>query len=170
MTATEDRQTASRMLRSAIEELRTCVESVRDSTELPLTVKFALMYRTRLDLDDVVGTDDKPGVIRGWLRDMDAAMQDAMAEIGVESMPTDMGITPYIHKQLWTNLKQGADKEAACVALKANGYEQYVSESYNTMTLSAKARELERDGESFPQAVLEHIETTEKVSIRARRA
>ena len=128
------------------------------------------MYRTRLDLDDVVGTDDKPGIIRGWLRDMDPAMQDAMAEIGVESMPTDMGITPYIHRQTWANLKEGADKASAIEALKHNGYEQYVSESYNTSTLSAKARELERDGQSFPQAVLEHIEVKEKPSIRARRS
>ena len=164
------RQQASTELSEVIHRLRTLVDSVRGDVSIPLRARFALMYRTRLDIEDIVGTDDKAGLIRGWLRDMDEAMQNDLAEVGEDSIKTDMGVTLYIHRQEWANVREGSTREQAVAALKANGFEAFVSETFNTNTLSSKVRELHANDDDLPVAVQEHIAVTEKKSIRARRA
>ena len=54
-------------------------------------------------------------------------------------------ITIYIHNQVWAKAKDG-DKDAVTKVLKRCGLKDYVSETYNTNSLSAYVRERIADG------------------------
>jgi hypothetical protein len=125
--------------------------------------KFAALYREKLELQDRLNQVTKE------LGEMQEPMLDFFGDAGMQSVSVD-GITLYIHEQIWANTAEGSTKELACEALVANGFGEFVSPGFNTSTLSAKAREMERNGESFPEAVLAHIKVAPKVEIRARRS
>lgn len=55
------------------------------------------------------------------------------------------GKTAYLHRQLWVKVAEAVTKEQAAEALKEAGLDDYVSETFNTNSVSAFARELEKD-------------------------
>lgn len=55
------------------------------------------------------------------------------------------GKTAYLYRQLWVYAAEGQSKEAVMEALKKAGLGEYVSETFNTNSVSAFARELEKD-------------------------
>lgn len=65
---------------------------------------------------------------------------------------------------IWANAKPGMQEEA-CAALIANGFAAFVRPTFNVSTLSSRAREMERNGEQWPEAVLEVLSVTPKVQI-----
>lgn len=79
-------------------------------------------------------------------------------------------VTVYVEEKLWAGTKEGSTSDQACIALQENGYEHLVHPTFNTNTLSAVARELARDGQTFPVAVLEHVSTSVTTKIRGRRS
>jgi hypothetical protein len=77
------------------------------------------------------------------------------------------GRTVYIHRQLWAKPKDG-DKNAVCEALRGCGLGQYVSETFNTNSLSAYIRELEQQQQPVPEPLAAVIETSEVFRLRTR--
>lgn len=55
------------------------------------------------------------------------------------------GKTAYLHRQLWVYAAEGVEKQAVMQALKAAGLNDYVNETFNVQSVSAFARELEKD-------------------------
>jgi len=74
----------------------------------------------------------------------------------------------YVNSELWVNAKPG-EQAQACAALIANGFADFVSPTFNVSTLSAEARGMANRKETFPDAVLEHLDLNTKVQIRGRR-
>jgi hypothetical protein len=77
-------------------------------------------------------------------------------------------ITIYIHNQVWAKAKDG-DKDAVTKVLKRCGLKDYVSETYNTNSLSAYVRERIADGRTLQPTLRDVIEISEVPSIRGRR-
>lgn len=55
------------------------------------------------------------------------------------------GKTAYLHRQLWVYAADGIDKDAVAEALKKAGLGDYVKETFNVQSISAFARELEKE-------------------------
>ena len=125
--------------------------------------RFAALYREKLELQDRLNQVTKE------LGEMQESMLDFFGDAGMQSVNVD-GVTLYIHEQIWANTAEGSSQEEACAALAANGFAEFVAPRFNTQSLSAKAREMERNGESFPEAVIQHIKVAPKIEIRARRS
>ncbi len=125
--------------------------------------RFATLFREKKELDDRLTE------VKKELDALQEPMLNYFADAGIESVKVD-GVTLYIHSQLWANTKEGSTPEQACAALKAGGLESFVNERFNTQTLSAYARELERKGESLPEVALEHVAVQAKIEIRGRRS
>jgi hypothetical protein len=87
-----------------------------------------------------------------------------LVESGVQNMRVnDRSI--YLAEELYVGAE---DKEAVCEVLKAMGMEDLVKESYNTNTLSAYVRELERTGEGVPFALADVIKINRRTRVRVR--
>ena len=69
-----------------------------------------------------------------------------MEESGISNMKMD-GRTIYLHKQTWVRAN---DKTEACAYMKEHGLEDYVKEDFNTNSLSAYYREMEKSDEPLP--------------------
>ena len=87
---------------------------------------------------------------------------------GVQSTKVD-GLTVYIHRQLWALAKDG-EKGKVCDALEGAGLQDFIQRTYNTQTLSAYVRELQRNGETLPPDVAGTLNIEEKYSLRTRRS
>ncbi len=55
------------------------------------------------------------------------------------------GKTAYLHRQLWVYAADGVPKETVAEAIKKAGLGDYVKETFNIQSISAFARELEKD-------------------------
>jgi hypothetical protein len=55
------------------------------------------------------------------------------------------GKTAYLHRQLWVYAAEGKPKDAVMAAMKEAGLGDYVNETFNIQSVSAFARELEKD-------------------------
>lgn len=78
-------------------------------------------------------------------------------------------VTLYIHRQLWAKPKDG-DRQAVISTLKTCGLSDFVTENYNSNTLSAYVRERLANGDQLQPTLDSVIEAEEVVSIRGRRA
>lgn len=124
---------------------------------------FATLYREKLELQDRLNAVTKE------LEGLQEPMLNYFADAGMSSAKVD-GLTIYINTQLWANTKDGSTPEQACEALVAGGFGEFVAPRFNTQSLSARAREMAKNGEEWPASVLEHIKVAEKVEIRGRRS
>ena len=98
------------------------------------------------------------------------------------SKVTRNGYTVYLNETLWAKLRpaqfdeegrlicSAATSEDVTEALKACGLGQFVSEKYNTQTLSAQLREWERDGVAMPPELAEVLTSSKVHSARVRKA
>ena len=86
------------------------------------------------------------------------------------------GVTLYVHRQLWAGA--AGDKQQACEALKRAGLLDYVTENFNTQSLSAWVREqvaladdddLEDVYDALPPEFRDAINVSERFELRARR-
>lgn len=100
---------------------------------------------------------------------IEQALLEEFAQDGVQSMSVD-GMTVYLQRTLWARLSDGATREQAIDALRDAGLDHFVAESYNTQTLSSWLRDLEREEEPLPEALVGVIEGSEKYAIRTRRS
>ena len=88
---------------------------------------------------------------------------------GMASVKTKSGATVYMQRQVWARAKDG-DKDRAAAALKHAGLTEFVSETFNTNTISAWFRECEREERPVPEEVAEAFQLDEVFSARVRGA
>lgn len=101
------------------------------------------------------------------------ALQDILleqfAEEGVQKVSVN-GVTTYLRRDLWAKVEEGASREQVVEGLKACGMGQFVSETYNTQTVSAWLRDLEREGEPLPEELTGVLTSSEVFTLRNRKA
>jgi len=66
----------------------------------------------------------------------------------------------YVERKLWAKAKDG-DKPAVCKALKRCRLGDYVEETFNTNSLSAYVRELDREGKPLSPALASVLDVSE---------
>lgn len=111
------------------------------------------------------------GEIQGKLQALEEPLMRAMVDEGVESLPvtTDAGrMTIYVHRQIWA--KSRGDREACCAALESAGLGDFVTQNFNTHTISAYFRELLKDGGEIPPEILGAFNLNEFTTLRARQS
>lgn len=99
---------------------------------------------------------------------LEAKLLKDFEDSGTDKVRVD-GVTVYLHRQLWAGAVDG-DKEAACAAIKAAGFAEYVSESFNAQSFSALVREWDKQGEPMPPEFEGKIKVSEVFQIRTRRS
>ena len=87
---------------------------------------------------------------------------------GVDSIRAG-GFTIYLERTLWAGAVDG-DNEALMKALKRAKLGVYVKTSVNTQSLSAYARELDRNGKKPPPSLKPHLKVTEVFKVKARKS
>ena len=105
------------------------------------------------------------------MRRIELALITELLDNEIDSLPIKMEggrkMTIYLHRQKWAKAKEG-DREAVVAALKEEGLTEFLSENYNTSTLSAFVREADRDGEELPERLTETLDIDIVTSIRGR--
>lgn len=97
---------------------------------------------------------------------LDAAKAGALRYFevnGVDNVSAG-GYTVYLRRQLWAKV---IDPEAAIRILPEIGWDDYVKPKINSQTLSARLRELDRDGVPIPSELDGVIGVSEVFEIRA---
>lgn len=89
---------------------------------------------------------------------------EAMAESSIGSMKI-LDKTIYIDRRLWAKYE---DRGKAIEALKKAGYSSYVTETFNSNSLSALIREFEANGEGFPKEFDGAITKNEVFKLKVR--
>ena len=87
---------------------------------------------------------------------------------GMERVSID-GRTVYIERKLWAKAKDG-DKSAVCKALRRCRLGDYVEETFNTNSLSAYVRELDREERQLPPTLPAVLDISEVFKLRTRRS
>lgn len=100
---------------------------------------------------------------------LETELLEEFAEAGVPRM-TINGRTVYVHRQLWAKREADVDMAQACKALIDAGVGQFVTESYNSQTLSAWMRDLEKADTPLPPELDGILTSTEKFSLRTTKA
>lgn len=80
------------------------------------------------------------------MSEKEPVLREQFAMAGVQRTTLD-GRTVYMHRSTYAGLAPDIDKAQAIEALKKAGYTQYVSEGYNSNSLSALLREFDKAGE-----------------------
>lgn len=105
--------------------------------------------------------------IKNRLAEIEPMLLDMWAEAGLNKITVD-GVSMFIHTQLWAGVADGATREDAVNGLKAAGLGDFVTENYNSNSLSAYFREQAKNGDMEAIELPEGIKLTEKFSIRTR--
>jgi hypothetical protein len=87
---------------------------------------------------------------------------------GFEKISID-GRTVYVERKLWAKAKD-VNKAAVCKALKRARLGDYVEETFNTNSLSAYVRELDREDRPLPLGLRDVLEVSEVFKLRTRRS
>ena len=130
-----------------------------------LAKKVAKMIAKKRQLeDDLRAVKEDIAQHEPQLLDEMVANQLERLQIPVEGQK----ISIYIHRQLWTKPKE--DRAEVVSVLKKCGLSDFVSENYNSNSLSAYVRERLANGEKLQPTLEKCVELTEVVSIRGRRS
>lgn len=105
--------------------------------------------------------------IKNRMAEIEPLLLDMWAESGLDRMTVD-GVTMFIHTQLWAGVADGFTREQAVGGLKAAGLGDFVTENYNSNSLSAYFREQVKQSDIEAIELPEGIKVTEKFSIRTR--
>jgi hypothetical protein len=100
-----------------------------------------------------------------------------LADNCIDSIKVD-GRTVYTKRELWASAADG-DTARTCEVLKANGFDDYVKETFSTQSLSSYVRELDKSFEGdrpdnpvelLPEVLRPVIKVTEKYRLQSRKA
>ncbi len=118
--------------------------------------------------------DRQLAIAKGKAEKTEEVLKGMMEEGCVKSLKLDMGLTIYLHRQIWGGVAEGQDKSALIEQLKIDDDTNFlITEGYNANKLAAWVRELPRDEEDLPviPVILSGLlVSTEKVSVRARKS
>jgi hypothetical protein len=96
---------------------------------------------------------------------LETIVLDQFAEEGVDSIKVD-GKLVKMGMLLWASPKNKDDRSEACEFLKENGLEAFVSETFNTTSISAHCRAIrDNDDEELPEGFEDVFKLTEKYKI-----
>lgn len=98
------------------------------------------------------------------IAEIEEALLEEFGNAGVSSIKTDTA-TVSMRRELWATCK-GGDYERACAALKAAGLDEFVQPRFNSSTLSAYFRELDREHIPIPAALEGAIDVAETFKLR----
>lgn len=111
--------------------------------------------------------EDKLKEVKARQAQIEERVQEVFAETGMQNVRI-AGLTVYLERKLWAKREEGVTMEEACAALKEAGLGDLVTEGYNSHTLSAYLRELERTNQPLPPELEGKITAAEVFSVRAR--
>lgn len=103
--------------------------------------------------------------VKREIAELQPQVLDMFAREGIQHIKID-GKILYLRKQLWAGLQDGVTREDAIQSLKQHGLDDYVSESYNLIQVSAHFRELARESDDY--VLPEGFKVTEKFTISLR--
>lgn len=98
------------------------------------------------------------------IQELEESLLEQFGEAGISSVRAEGG-TVSLSRQLWATCADG-DYSRACAALHAAGLDEFVQPRFNSNTLSAYFRELDRDGRPIPKALEGAIDVAERFSLR----
>jgi len=85
------------------------------------------------------------------IAEIDPIVVEFFQRHGVDKETID-GVTVYLRRELWAGREENVDMPTACAALQEAGLPDYVEPRFNTNSLSAYARELDRQGTTIVEA------------------
>ena len=106
--------------------------------------------------------------IKAEAAELEGLLLPQFEQSGMERVSID-GRTVYVERKLWAKAKDG-DKPSVCKALKRCRLGDYVEETFNTNSLSAYVRELDREGRQMPPSLVAVLEVSEVFKLRTRRS
>ena len=106
--------------------------------------------------------------IKAEASELEGLLLPQFEQSGMERVSID-GRTVYVERKLWAKAKDG-DKPAVCKALKRCRLGDYVEETFNSNSLSAYVRELDREGRHLPPSLVSVLEVSEVFKLRTRRS
>jgi hypothetical protein len=106
--------------------------------------------------------------VKAEAAELEALLLPQFEQSGLERVAID-GRTVYVERKLWAKAKDG-DKAAVCKALKRCRLGDYVEETFNTNSLSAYVRELDREGRPLPPSLATVLDVSEVFRLRTRRS
>jgi hypothetical protein len=124
--------------------------------------RFVALEERRRQLEAEIDT------LKAEAAELEMSLLPQFEQGGLERVSID-GRTVYIERKLWAKAKEG-DKAAVCKALKRAHLGDYVEETFNTNSLSAYVRELDREGRPLPPSLREVLEVSEVFKLRTRRS
>lgn len=124
--------------------------------------RFVSLEERRRQLEAEIDT------IKAEASELEGRLLPQFEQAGMERVSID-GRTVYIERKLWAKAKEG-DKPAVCKALKRCRLGDYVEETFNTNSLSAYVRELDREGRKMPPSLAAVLEVSEVFKLRTRRS
>jgi len=104
--------------------------------------------------------------IKAEAAELEQRLLPQFEQSGMERVLID-GLTVYIERKLWAKARDG-DKPAVCSALKRCNLGDYVEETFNTNSLSAYVRELDREGRHLPPTLASVLDVSEVFKLRTR--
>ena len=124
--------------------------------------RFVALEERRRQLEAEVET------IRAEATELEQRLLPQFEQEGFEKISID-GRTVYVERKLWAKARDG-NKAAVCKALKRARLGDYVEETFNTNSLSAYVRELDREERPLPPSLREVLDVSEVFKLRTRRS
>jgi len=124
--------------------------------------RFVALEERRKQLEAEVET------IKAESSELEVRLLPQFEQSGTERIAID-GRTVYVERKLWAKAKDG-DKPSVCKALKRCRLGDYVEETFNTNSLSAYVRELDREGKQLSPALAMVLDISEVFKLRTRRS
>jgi hypothetical protein len=106
--------------------------------------------------------------VKAEAAELEGTLLPQFEQSGLEKVTID-GRTVYVDRKLWAKAKNG-DKPAVCKALKRAHLGDFVEETFNTNSLSAYVRELDREEKQLPPSLRDVLEVSEVFRLRTRRS
>jgi hypothetical protein len=123
--------------------------------------RFVALEERRRQLEAEIDT------IKAEATELEERLLPQFEQSGMERVSID-GRTVYVERKLWAKAKDG-DKPAVCKALNCR-LGDYVEETFNTNSLSAYVRELDREGRTLPPSLAAVLDVSEVFKLRTRRS
>lgn len=132
-------------------------EDVPFDTEQPTTdmdkVRRYVALKKRADELDAELKD-----VKNRMAELEPEVETFFMDNGIQKQSVD-GRTVYIATEVWASA--GGDKQAACDALKESGLGEYVSDNFNSQSLSAWVREQYKEWQAEnPLGTIEEFKAT----------
>jgi len=124
--------------------------------------RFVALEEQRHQLEAEIDT------IKAEAAELEGRLLPQFEQSGTERIAID-GRTVYVERKLWAKAKDG-DKPSVCKALKRCRLGDYVEETFNTNSLSAYVRELDREGKQLSPALAMVLDISEVFKLRTRRS